>query len=232
MLMHPEDTLQAAVGEVHPVVPFNAAADKLFPFDFTIMNTDLSPEILADTPLFSAYIDRQLRHHACKYGIGGYNEHRTLYVRSHHFDTEDEPRRLHLGTDIWGPSGTPVYAPISGYIHSFHFNDHFGDYGATLILKHTFPTLDFHTLYGHLSLSSISSIQVEDRVVKGQQIGSFGDPAENGHWPPHLHFQIIRDMQGMEGDYPGVCKFSHRQQYLENCPDPDVLLQMNRFIDV
>jgi hypothetical protein len=34
-----------------------------------------------------------------------------------------------------------------------------------------------------------------------------------------------------EGDYPGVCKYSEREKYLENCPDPDLILQMNRYIN-
>jgi hypothetical protein len=53
--------------------------------------------------------------------------------------------------------------------------------------------------------------------------------AENGNWPPHLHFQLIIDMQGMKGDYPGVCKFSERERYLANCPDADLLLNMMAF---
>jgi hypothetical protein len=55
-------------------------------------------------------------------------------------------------------------------------------------------------------------------------IGALGIPAENGGWPPHLHFQCIVDMEGYMGDYPGVCKWSEREQYLRNCPDPIQLL--------
>jgi hypothetical protein len=55
---------------------------------------------------------------------------------------------------------------------------------------------------------------------------AFGIPYENGHWPPHLHFQVIVDMKGMKGDYPGVCAWPERESYLENSPDPDIILQM------
>jgi len=61
-------------------------------------------------------------------------------------------------------------------------------------------------------------------------IAHFGEPNENGHWPPHLHFQIILDMELKQGDYPGVCKYSERQKYLANCPDPDFILQMRKWI--
>jgi murein DD-endopeptidase MepM/ murein hydrolase activator NlpD len=146
------------------------------------------------------------------------------------FDGGDEPRRLHLGTDIWGPAGTPVFAPLHATVHSFAFNDAFGDYGATLILQHELDGLVFYTLYGHLSLASIQNIREDDAIEQGKGIGTFGAPHENGHWPPHLHFQIVIDMQGRKGDYPGVCRFSEREWYLHNSPDPDLILNLNRLL--
>lgn len=141
-----------------------------------------------------------------------------------------EPRRLHLGTDIWGLAGTPVYAPLGGMIHSFAFNEHYGDYGATLILLHQLDGFPFYTLYGHLSLHDIEHISEGQYVNRGQEIAHFGQPKENGHWPPHLHFQVIYEMGLYEGDYPGVCRYSERERYLSNCPDPDVILQLNRHL--
>jgi hypothetical protein len=32
-----------------------------------------------------------------------------------------------------------------------------------------------------------------------------------------------------EGDYPGVCKYSEREQYLANSPDADIILQMMQY---
>jgi hypothetical protein len=46
----------------------------------------------------------------------------------------------------------------------------------------------------------------------------------NGNWPPHLHFQLIRDMQGKRGDYPGVVRADELAFYRDNCPDPMALL--------
>src|SRR5205085_1597269 len=102
------------------------------------------------------YINGKLQHADAKYGIGGYNEHRTIYSRSHMFDASGgaEPRRLHLGIDIWGRPYTKVMSPLDGIVHSFAFNNAFGDYGATLIVTHNFYGTTFHTLYGHLSLNS------------------------------------------------------------------------------
>ena len=206
------------------VVDFDPAKDKLLQFNFTAGNTSLSPEILSNTTVFSEWVNDQLSRSNCRYGIGGYNEHRTIYARSELFDAGEEPRRLHLGVDIWGPAGTPVYNPIEGKVHSFHFNDHFGDYGATIILEHQLGDVRLHTLYGHLNLSSLAGLKEGMPVVKGQEFAAFGIPEENGHWPPHLHFQLIFDMQGSKGDYPGVCRFSERDTYLQNCPDPNDIL--------
>jgi len=140
-----------------------------------------------------------------------------------------EPRRLHLGIDIWGKPHTKVMAPMDALVHSFAFNNAFGDYGATIILTHNLQGETFYTLYGHLSLNSIKNIQEGDRIKKGDVFAEFGIPFENGQWPPHLHFQVIMNMEGKKGDYPGVCKFSERERYLSNCPDPDLILQMMQY---
>jgi murein DD-endopeptidase MepM/ murein hydrolase activator NlpD len=210
----------------HSVVPFEPVRDRLYAFDFTERNTALSPKDMADTECFAAYINRTLQSHQARYGFGGYNEHRTLYARSKHFDTGGEPRRLHLGIDIWGPAGTRVMAPLTGIVHSFAFNNNDSDYGATLILTHQLDGIVFHTLYGHLSLNSLKNLEEGQRVRPGEVIAEFGMRFENGNWPPHLHFQVIADMQGWKGDYPGVCRYSERQQWLDNCPDPDLILRM------
>ena len=225
-----EERLKQHAGTFERVVPFEPA-DKVLLMDFTEKNADLTDEILENTELFIQYINKKLQTAGAKYGIGGYNEHRTVYRRSNVFNSEDgsEPRRLHMGIDIWGKLHTKVMAPLDGIVHSFAFNNAFGDYGATIILSHYMDGETFHTLYGHLSLNSIKNIQEGDTIRKGDVFAEFGIPFENGQWPPHLHFQIIGDMQGMKGDYPGVCKFSERDQHLANCPDPDLILGMMQY---
>ncbi len=212
----------------HPVVPFDAKKDKLLKFDFTAANNQLTEDIILDTNVFSAYIEKLLGKKYA-YGIGGYDEHRTVYSRSSVFDDAEEPRRLHLGIDVWGSAGTPIFAPFGGYVHSFAFNNHFGDYGATIILHHQMDGVSFNTLYGHLSLNDIAGLHEGQYITRGIEFAHFGKPEENGHWPPHLHFQIIKEMHQHEGDYPGVCKLSEREHYLLNSPDPDVILQMMQY---
>ena len=222
-----EERLKPYRGSFHQVVPFDKE-DKILLLDFTDKNSELSEEMLKDTRLFTRYINSTLKASGARYGIGGYGEHRTLYSRSEVFDG-DEPRRFHLGTDIWGRPYTKVMAPLDGIVHSFAFNNAFGDYGATIILTHNLDGIRFHTLYGHLSLNSLKNLSEGQNIYKGDVFTEFGIPFENGQWPPHLHFQIVLDMEGKKGDYPGVCKFSEREIYLSNCPDPDLILGMMQY---
>ena len=207
------------------VVDFNAANDKLLHFDFSSANTAFPDELVTNTQQFTEYINHQLATRQCKYGIGGYNEDRVLYKRSKHFNGE-EARSIHLGIDIWGNADTKVYVPIGGTVHSFAFNNNFGDYGATIILQHQLDTVLFHTLYGHVSLKDLVTLQEGKYISRGELLGHFGEPKENGDWPPHLHFQIVEDMRLHKGDYPGVCSISERKKYLHNCPDADLILNM------
>ncbi|MEJ7685296.1 MAG: peptidoglycan DD-metalloendopeptidase family protein [Segetibacter sp.] len=124
-----------------------------------------------------------------------------------------------------------MFAPLGGYVHSFAFNNQYGDYGVTIILHHQLDGVSFNTLYGHLSLIDIAGLQEGQCITRGEAFAHFGQPQENGHWPPHLHFQIVYEMHEKKGDYPGVCKYSEREKYLSNSPDPDAILQMTQYVD-
>ena len=218
-----EEILSRHAGSFASVVPFDAGKTKLLEMDFTEKNVELTEEILSDTNRFSKYVNNRLSMADATYGIGGYAEHRTIYSRSRLFDGREaeEPRRLHLGIDIWGKPHVAVMSPMEGIVHSFAMNDSPGDYGATIILTHILDGMSFYTLYGHLSLNSLKNMQEGNRIRKGEVFAEFGVPFENGQWPPHLHFQLIADMEGRKGDYPGVCKYSERERWLRNSPNPE-----------
>src|SRR5258706_11901071 len=176
------------------IVPFDPEKDGLLLLDFTVSNAELTNDVFDDVRSFSRYISQKLDHGNARYGIGGYGEHREVYSRSKVFDGKtpaDEPRRVHLGIDTWGKPNTVVMAPLDGIVHSFGYHDRPGDYGATIILSHQLKGTSFYTLYGHLSLNSLKNIQEGERILQGDKFADFGIPVENGHWPPHLHFQVI-----------------------------------------
>jgi murein DD-endopeptidase MepM/ murein hydrolase activator NlpD len=86
--------------------------------------------------------------------------------------------------------------------------------------------LALYSLYGHLSRKSLAGISGwADQYCPSQQIATLGNATENGHWPPHLHFQLMLDIGDAKGDYPGVGKYSQKEQYLQNIPDPELILQ-------
>jgi murein DD-endopeptidase MepM/ murein hydrolase activator NlpD len=229
-----ENIIQEHRHLLHAVVPFNREKDSLVYLDFSERNSGLTDDLLKDTSVFTNYISQVMQQAGARYGIGGYAEHRAIYRFSRVFDGSDkneEPRRLHLGMDIWGKPHTAVMSPLDGIVHSFAFNNKPGDYGPTVILTHQLEHYAFYTLYGHLSLSSIKNLREGDRIGAGEVFAEFGIPVENVGWPPHLHFQVILDIGNNKGDYPGVCKFSEREQWLANSPDPDLILQMNHYIN-
>jgi murein DD-endopeptidase MepM/ murein hydrolase activator NlpD len=212
------------------VVDFNLN-DRLYRFNFTGSNTALDPGIFSNTRKFSRWVNEILDANNCRYGIGGYMEHRTIYARSSLFDTEDEPRRLHLGVDIWAKAGTPIYAPLSGTLHSFNDNNNFGDYGPTIILEHNLGGQKLYSLYGHLRRHSLFGLRIGQLIERDQHLGTLGQTNENGNWPPHLHFQLMFEMEGHRGDYPGVGRFSEKEVYLKNIPDPQLILRFQKAVN-
>lgn len=209
--------------EVKPILGRELNSSSTVKLDLSMSNNELEQVDLTNTEEFAAFVTRMQGAHTT--GIGGYAENRFVYKRSTMFSGKGKPRTLHLGVDLWGDAGTRVYAPLDGTVHSFAFNDRFGDYGATIVLKHEVNGVEFHTLYGHLSLDSLDGLAEGKAIAAGEAICSFGIPQENGHWPPHLHFQLIFDMQGHKGDYAGVAPMDEAEFYLGNCPDPNLLLR-------
>ena len=161
-------------------------------------------------------------------GVGRYDEARLIYTSdlfSQETNSGTIQRTIHLGIDLFVPADTPVHAPLAGTVHSFANNNKALDYGPTIIVKHEIPSGEkFFTLYGHLSLESLDDIEVGQIVNAGDVIGTLGDHSVNGGWPPHLHFQIVMDMLGQQGEFPGVAAAHERSIWLSLSPDPNVIV--------
>ncbi len=191
-----------------------------------IENTELEAIDFSDTLALDAYINAQLSRNGARYAYGGYLEDRAVYRRSALFNRGGRtPRSIHLGIDVWARAGTPVYLPLEGRIHSFRENRQFGDYGPTIIVRHQLEGQAFFTLYGHLDRESLQGLEADQPLRQGQLLCRVGPPEVNGNWPPHLHFQIIADMSGHQGDFPGVCTPEECPHFREVCPDPAVFFQ-------
>ena len=170
-----------------------------------------------------AAILRKLRDAGALAGVGGYLENRSVYEETELFD-DDAERCIHIGVDVFMPDGVSVYAPLDAEVHSFANRKMIGDYGPVIILQHRVDEFVFHTLYGHLSEDSLHGLTDGRVIARGEKIAEIGPRQINGNWPPHLHFQLIQDMQEYRGDYPGVARPTELEYFKENCPDPSPLL--------
>ena len=225
------DFLTGLTSEFTPVVDAGFSVSDYVELDLSVNNPDLLEKELSSAQSLSKYISGFLGRTGKKVAWGGYNEIRGLYRRSELFSAEveeDLKRNIHLGTDLWVDAGTAVLAVLDAEVHSFRDNDNFGDYGPTIILQHEKEGQNFYTLYGHLSRKSLEGLKEGAKIKQGQVIGFLGEPSENGDYAPHLHFQVIRDLMGQQGDFPGVTSKKDQKEYLQNCPDPNLLLKNNR----
>ncbi|MDY0779649.1 peptidoglycan DD-metalloendopeptidase family protein [Tenacibaculum sp. IB213877] len=211
------------------VIDESILIDNYVPISISSENTDLQSFDISSSKEWEEYITSYLKKNNGKVAYGGYLEKRDIYNRSKHFskESEENQRNIHLGIDLWCNAGTSVLALLDGEIHSFKNNTNFGDYGPTIILKHTINNKVFYSLYGHLSINSIKDITIGQKVRKGEVIGFLGDSSVNGDYAPHLHFQLIIDLGGNFGDYPGVCAKKDVEFYKNNCPNPLTLLKIN-----
>ena len=156
-------------------------------------------------------------------GVGGYLENRSLYSETDLFEGDQE-RCIHIGIDVFMPAGTPLYAPVDGVVQSYANRQVYGDYGPVIILRHRIGNFEFHSLYGHLSEASLDGLHESRIFTAGEKIAEIGPRPFNGNWSPHLHFQLIQDMQDHRGDYPGVVRPADLDFYQRNCPDPSALI--------
>ncbi|WP_250434118.1 peptidoglycan DD-metalloendopeptidase family protein [Hanstruepera flava] len=205
-------------------IPLN----KYTPINLSETNPDLLAFNVANSQDWETYLDDYLQNKQSQVAYGGYLEKRSIYKRSSYFNEshKDLERNIHLGIDLWLAAGSCIYTPLDGTIHSYANNVNHGDYGPTIILKHAIKNVVFYSLYGHLSLESISSLRIGQAFKAGDYLATLGSAEVNGDYAPHLHFQLIRDIENYNGDYPGVSNKKDLQFYVNNCPDPNLLLKL------
>lgn len=102
---------------------------------------------------------------------------------SSHFGYRIHPvlgtKKLHTGTDIPAPTGTPAVAVASGTVI---YSGVQGSYGNTVMIRHDNGLV---SLYAH---NSSLVVKVGDKVKKGQVVTKIGTTGRSTG--PHLHFEI------------------------------------------
>jgi murein DD-endopeptidase MepM/ murein hydrolase activator NlpD len=207
------------------VVQISLEAPTVLRVDLSSQNQLLSSVDPSDCVALHDVLHEQLQSAGAAFGIGGYAEKRSIYSRAEQYNCDGEVRCIHLGIDVWVPTGEEVFSPFEATVHSFQINYAKGDYGPTIILEHVLDGVRFYTLYGHLSAASLDGKRVGQKISQGEKIAFVGSPPGNGDWPPHLHFQVIVDMLGNEGDFPGVSSEREKDTFLQICPDPNLILR-------
>jgi 4-aminobutyrate aminotransferase-like enzyme len=220
--------LQRNGGKSGPILPHTM--NQALVFDLSVGSLEIGGlDELDDAQAFTARLFERLTASGAQVGVGPYDEARLLY-RGDAFKSagndREEWRSVHIGLDLFAEPGTPVFAPLDSKIHSFQDNAAHLDYGPTIILEHETENGPFYTLYGHLSVASLQGLREGMVVSQGDPLARIGDIDVNGGWPPHLHFQIVADLLGRRGEYPGVAPASQREIWLSICPDPNLLLRI------
>ncbi|MEM6800138.1 MAG: aminotransferase class III-fold pyridoxal phosphate-dependent enzyme, partial [Bacteroidota bacterium] len=202
---HPKHILDLSVGSLE--LGNNSEFDSTYAFDQKVKNI--------------------LAHAGTELAIGKYAEYRPVYTTDAYEVIGNEGpiwRTLHIGLDVFLPPFTEINAPLDGIVHSFQNNEAERDYGPTIILEHQMEGKEvFYTLYGHLSLDSLDGVFIGQKISKGEKFCKIGPVTVNGAWPPHLHFQIMLDILGKKGDFPGVAFPHEARSWLSFCPDPQLI---------
>lgn len=171
-----------------------------------------------DSAALGALIDRAMAAAGTRFAYGRWGEPRELYANGLFATRGGEMRTIHMGIDLFCTAGTAVHAPLDGVVECVANNSAELDYGPLVILRHDEGR--YYTLYGHLSLDTLERVRAGEAIVAGQQIAAVGAPPTNGNWPPHLHFQLIEDLQGLGAGFPGVAPASSKDYWLGLSPSP------------
>lgn len=216
---------QVSIRELFPSLEFNTVASP---------NMSSGSDFFGETPdhedlkVARLKLDAFQQKHPNAILANGYLEQRSFYntkAFQRTINGKTEYRNIHLGTDFWVAAGTALHAPADGEVVISHDNNYHKDYGPTLVLKHQLDSFKFYTLYGHLSRASLELSEVGKTISKGTKIGFIGNEDENGHWLPHLHFQLITDLLGNTKNFNGVAFPSEIKKWKTLCPDPNLLFK-------
>jgi len=221
-----QDWLKRNEKEIGSIVDFNLQETPAVVFDLSVGSQDVQNlEDLSDIDKFAALVVNKLEDAEAQYGVGRYGEARLIYAGGQ-YESAGETRTVHIAVDLFLESGTRILAPLDGKVHSYLYNKNPLDNGPTIILEHELGNtgLKLHTLFAHLSEDSLDGLERGKKFKKGQEIAKVGEYPTNGGWPPHLHFQLIVDMLGWEGDFFGAAAPSYRDIWTSICPNPNIIL--------
>lgn len=212
--------------KVEPVVTSPEADAEITVLDLSLSSPLLRGRDTDDVQDFTRRIVRSMEDEGAMIGIGRYLEPRAFYLTEIFEGRPGDPRErrtIHTGLDIFTEAGVEIRAPLPGRVFSVFDNGQGLDYGPTVMLEHDGPAGPFWTLYGHLEAASVETLEVGGEISAGDVIARIGQASENGGWPPHLHLQIVTDLLGFEGQFPGVALPREQSVWASFSPDPNLV---------
>lgn len=215
--------------KVEPVMTMPESEDDITILDLSLGSPLLNGRDTDDTEEFTRRLFRHMEDEGATIGIGRYLEPRAFYLTEIFEGRAGDPRErrtIHTGLDIFAQAGAEVRAPLPGRVFSVVDNGQGLDYGPTVLLEHDGPAGPFWTLYGHLEAESVEKLEVGADVAAGDVIARIGPYPENGDWPPHLHVQILTDLLGFEGQFPGVALPREQSVWASFSPDPNLITRL------
>ena len=215
--------------DTQPVMELPEDDEELTALDLSVASFLLDGRDTEDTERFTRTVFRAMEDENATLGVGRYLEPRAFYLTDAFQGRPGDPRErrtVHLGIDLFAGAGAEVRAPLRARVKSVRDNGQELDYGPTVILEHDGPDGPFWTLYGHLERASVQDLEVGAALPAGQVFARIGPYPENGDWPPHLHFQIVTDLLGHDGDFPGVASPREHRVWSSFSPDPDTILRL------
>ncbi|MBZ8176211.1 peptidoglycan DD-metalloendopeptidase family protein [Corynebacterium sp. 3HC-13] len=95
---------------------------------------------------------------------------------------------FHLGVDLAGPKGTPIYAFADGVVVAAQDSGVQG-FGGWVVLDHNIDGEKIQTVYGHIEPGHVH-VKTGDTVKKGQHIADMGTAGTSTG--DHLHFEVVK----------------------------------------
>lgn len=137
---------------------------------------------------------------------------------------------LHLADDFNVPAGTMVFCVADGpIVHMGTDSPLKGGWGGHIVQKIQFHGKPHALIYCHLGFMQPRDTPCD--ISKGDFIGLVGNKSENGGWGPHLHLQLVADIDDvtdwahfMDKEIDGYGKVSDIEYWAKRCPDPTPLI--------
>lgn len=160
---------------------------------------------------------------------GGWMENRTKLLSDVKYLRKNKTF-LHLGIDLSFDAGTMVFSIAEGpIVHIGTDSPLKGGWGGHVLQMIKFQGKPHLLIYCHLGF-----IQEKDRlrtISKGDFLGLVGNKSENGGWGPHLHLQLVSDVDHvinwahfMDKEIDGYGKVKDISYWAKRCPDPTSLI--------